>query len=196
MADLEVIEQFLDVDTDTKRLRDGKKNKTKNQFYYFANRFYIIKLSRNKWMICSDDDNTRRLLRKYIWRVHPAGYAMTNIGKSTKCLHQVYLKYQSPNVADHLNNRRYDNRAENLRVVQPTQNMRNRTKSKTNTSGKQGVSKCTMRGIEYWRAHIIDNDGKPIFRCFSINTLGDKAAKQLAIEKRLELERLHGYLGD
>ena len=40
---------------------------------------------------------------------------------------------------DHINRNRYDNRRCNLRYVNPTENARNTSKSKANTSGIIGV---------------------------------------------------------
>ena len=196
MTDLETIEQFLEIDTDNKRLRDGKKKRNKNKYYYFRNQFYIVSLTQGKWMVCSDDDTTRRLLRMYTWCFGPGGYTATNIGNSFKYLHQLYMTYQHPNVADHINNRKYDNRSENLRIVQQKENTRNRTKRKTNTSGKQGIYRQKTGGINYWKALIFDNEGTQIAKYFSIAKYGDEEAKQKAIAKRVEWEQLYGYIGD
>lgn len=196
MAELEIIEQLLNINTDGKRLRDGKRKKYKNKYYYYTNQFYIISLTRNKWMVCSDDDNTRRLLRRHTWFFHSGGYAMTSIGRSKKYWHQVYMTYEKPIVADHINNKIYDNRAENLRLVQQKENMRNLTKSKANTSGKQGVSKFVRGGCDYWRAYICSDDGTRIMKYYSIAKYGDDEAKQLAINQRLEWQKKYNYIGD
>jgi hypothetical protein len=196
MAELEIIEQFLNINTDNKRLRDGKRKPNKNQYYYYTNQFYIIKLTQNKWVIANDDSTTRRLLRRYTWYFCPEGYAATRIGNILKRWHQLYLSYEQPSVADHINNRRYDNRSDNLRVVQHRENMRNKTKYKNNKSGKMGVSRWVGRGMAYWKVHIRDPEGKQIAKYFSINKLGEELAKKQAIEKRVELERLYGYIGD
>jgi hypothetical protein len=196
MAELEIIEQFLNINTDNKRLRDGKRKPNKNQYYYYTNQFYIIKLTQNKWVIANDDSTTRRLLRRYTWCIHPDGYAKTNIDHSTKFWHNLYLTYQKPNLADHINNKRYDNRIDNLRIVHQRENTRNKTKYKNNKSGKMGVSRDMIRGCAYWKVRIRDPEGKLISKCYSVNKLGEDTAKQLAIEKRLELERLYGYIGD
>ena len=198
MADLEVIEQFLNIDTDTRKLRDGKRKKNNNQYYYFKDRFYIIKLSNEKWMITSDNDTTRRLLRKHIWYAHPKGYAQTHIRvndkNTTTGFHRLVL--DANDTGDHINKKTFDNRKENLRDVTIQDNNRNTTKHRNNTSGKQGVDRCRMRGHSYWRASIRNDNNKRISKYFSINKYGDVEAKRLAIEKRKELEQLYGYLGD
>lgn len=196
MTDLENIERFLKIDTDNKRLRDGKKNKNKNQYYYYKDRFYIVKLTRNNWMICGDDATTRRLLRRHTWSSHSRGYARTTIGNTCEFWHQHYLSYQKPNVADHINNERYDNRIDNLRIVNQKENMRNRKKQKNNTSGKQGLCRQTIGCRDYWKVQIWDTECKRITKYFSITKLGEETAKQKAIQKRLELERLYNYIGD
>jgi hypothetical protein len=196
MADLEILEQFLDIDTDNKRLRNGKKKYNKNQYYYYRNQFYIVKLTKDKWMVCSDDDNTRRLLRLYTWYFHPNGYAATKIKQSTKRWHQVYLTYQHPNVADHINNKKFDNRSQNFRIVSHRENARNLTKRKTNTSGKQGVRRYVANGWSYWKAQIRDDEGNQISKHYSIAKYGDDEAKQLAINQRLEWQKKYNYIGD
>jgi hypothetical protein len=197
MADLEIIEQHLDIDTDNKRLRDGKKKHNKNRYFYYKNQYYIIQLTQNKWMIASDDNTTRRLLRRHTWYLC-RGYAIANPkvnGKYTPTrFHRLVINCQD--ISDHINRMRFDNRVTNLRDVTGRENSRNLTKSKTNTSGKQGVSRDVKGGRSYWRAYICGDDGNRIMKYYSVNKLGEDTAKQLAIEKRLELERLYGYIGD
>jgi len=48
------IEEFQNIETDDRKLCDGKRKHNKNQYYYFKDRYYIIKLSVDKWMIASD----------------------------------------------------------------------------------------------------------------------------------------------
>ena len=196
MADLEVIEQLLCIDTDNKRLRNGKRKPNKNQYFYYKHNYYIVKLTKDKWIVCSDNDNTRKLLRIYTWWFHPTGYAKTHIGNSTKSWHQLYLSYQSPNICDHINNKRFDNRSQNFRIVNQKENTRNRSKPKNNTSCKQGVFRCVKGRRAYWWAQINDISGKQIQKLYSIAKLGEDEAKQKAIQKRKEWERLYNYIGD
>ena len=122
------------------------------------------------------------------WCCCSKGYACTNVDKITKRWHQLFLNYDDDLVADHINNRTYDNRNDNLRVVTIADSMRNRTKQHNNTSGKQGVSRYMISGRNYWCAEIFDKSHKTIKKVFSIAKLGDDEAKRQAIEKRKELE--------
>lgn len=198
MADLEIIEQFLNIDVDGKLLRNGKKKSNKNRFYYFRNQFYVVELSRDKWMVASDDDNTRRLLRDHVWCVNPKGYSVTSIKRNgkytTERFHRLIINAQD--TGDHINNRPYDNQCTNLRDTTQRENCKNRIKARNNTSGKQGVCRDTINGRHYWKVQIKDDTGKQISKYFSIAKLGDAGAKRRAIDKRIELEQLYNYLGD
>jgi len=84
MASLNEIEEFLNVETGDKKLCDGKRRKNKNQYYYFRDEFYLVKLTQDKWMIAPDCKRTRRLLRLYSWCFHPYGYATTPTSQSER----------------------------------------------------------------------------------------------------------------
>jgi hypothetical protein len=197
MASLADLEEFLNIEIGDKKLCNGKKYKNKNQYYYFRDEFYIVKLSREKWMILEDCKKSRRLLRLYCWSVSNYGYGATVYEDTIKTWHQLFLNYEKDMVADHINNKTFDNRSENLRIVTQRQNMRNLSKRSNNTSGKQGVNRYLCKGKNhYWVARICNNEGKRIVKQFSIDKLGEEEAKRLAIEKRLEWEQEFGYLGD
>ena len=51
---------------------------------------------------------------------------------------------------DHINQNKTDNRMCNLRTATKTENARNKTRNKNNTSGFVGVSKCKNK----WRAYV------------------------------------------
>ena len=200
MATLQEIQDLLDIEIGDKRLRPGKRIPEKNRYYYYENSYYIVELTQGKWVICEDCRTTRKLLRKYSWRVAPHGYALTNIERTTKCWHQLYLKYRKGLIADHINNKRFDNRHENLRVTTYAGNMRNKTKRTDNTSGKQGVSRAKQKKnghtYHYWDARIVDNDGRVKVKLFSIDKLGDAEAKRQSIAWRRQKEQEFGYIGD
>jgi len=197
MASLNEIEAFLNIEIGNKRLRDGKKYKNKNQYYYYEQAYYIVKLTRDKWMILEDCRKTRELLNKYCWSFDH-GYAKTRFNKTTKKFHQLFLNYDSDLVADHINNKRFDNRIDNLRIVTPQENCKNKTKPSNNSSGKQGVNFNTDKktGLQYWRVEIVDNNSKKITKRFSIKKLGNDEAKRQAIACRKQLEIQYGYIGD
>jgi hypothetical protein len=197
MTTLQEIEAFLKIEIGERRLKDGKKMKDKNQYYYYEAQFYIVKLTQNKWMIVEDCKKTRILLRNHCWSYHNTGYAKTNIiDKSTKFWHQLFLNYEAGLVADHINHKKLDNRNENLRVVTYKDNARNRSQPSSNSSGKQGVSKFTVKGLYYWRVQIKNDAGKREEKCFSITKLGDDQAFELACEYRRQREDVIGYIGD
>ena len=198
MTSLNQIENFLNIEIGDKRLRDGKKYKNKNQYYYYEQLYYIVKLTRDKWCILEDCKKTRVLLKQYCWSFHNQGYAMTNVNGTTKCYHKLFLNYNEDLVADHINKKPFDNRLNNLRIVTQHQNCRNKTKYSNNTSEKQGVSLYNdkKRGNYYWRARIYNNNGKEISKKFSIKKLGNDEAKRQAIAYRKQLELQFGYLGD
>jgi hypothetical protein len=67
--------------------------------------------------------------------------------------------------------------------------MRNKTIRNDNTSGKQGVFFYNNK----WIATIC-NVG-PQTRSYSVRRYGNETARQNAINKRIEWERLYGYYG-
>ena len=199
MADLEEIERLYNVETDNKKLRDGKKKPGKNQYYYFKNLFFLMKVQGDKWYLLPDTPKAMKLMRSHTWYCMSTGYLATYTNNTIKRWHQLYLDYERPNVADHKNNRKFDNREENLKITTyggPGGNNRNRSTHSNNTSGKQGICRRTIRGRQYWRVRINDNNGKRIEKLFSIAKLGDDGAKRQAIQKRIEWERLYDYNGD
>jgi len=198
MSTLNNIEAFLNLEIGDKKLKDGKKKINKNQYYYYEQAYYIIKLTNDKWMIAEDCNKTRKLLKKHCWCAGTLGYAQTNGGKATKCWHKLYFNYEDGLVTDHINNKRFDNRIDNIRIVTFRENNRNTTINSNNTSGKQGIycyidKRC---GLHYWRVDITDNNGKRIAKTFSVKKLGDAEAKRQAIEHRKKLEIQYGYIGD
>jgi hypothetical protein len=195
MTTLANIEAFLDIDIGERKLRDGRRQKDKNQYYYYENQYYIVKLTKDMWTILEDCRKTRQLLRVNCWH-HSDGYAVAKVGYVHRRWHQQFLNYDEDLVADHINNKRYDNRNDNLRVVTTQMNSRNKSTRTDNTSGKQGVERITKQGLDFWKARITGNNKKRIERLFSVNKYGENEAKCLAIEKRKELEIELGYIGD
>jgi len=198
MTTLNNIEALLNLEIGDKRLKDGKKYKDKNQYYYYEQAYYIVKLTKDMWTIVEDCQKTRKLLRTYCWSV-VGGYARTRVNKSSsKLWHQLYFNYEAGLVADHINKKKFDNRHDNIRIVTANENNRNRTVNSNNTSGKQGVCHWTDKrnNLHYWKVQICNNNQKRIEKSFSIKKLGDVEAKKQAIEYRKQLEVQFGYIGD
>lgn len=78
----------------------------------------------------------------------------------------------------------------NLRWCTSSENQRNRTPNKDNTSGIKAVDKFRNS----WRAVWKDNNNKRCSKRFSIVQYGDVEAKTLAIEWRKAKEVEFGYL--
>lgn len=115
------------------------------------------------------------------------GYKRGEIGGVTLSAHTVAwaIHYGTPPASDldHINHCRSDNRIENLRLASLEINAKNRSKSKTNTSGVTGVSWHKSTGK--WCAYIGVN-GKP-------KNLGRFHRKEDAIKARLEAEIRYGF---
>ena len=95
------------------------------------------------------------------------------------------------NVVDHIDRNRINNHFLNLRWATESMNQRNTTIRNDNTSGIKGVYFKAVRNS--WVAQWNNNDGNHYSKSFSIKKYGDQA-KQHAINKRLEMESLYGYL--
>ena len=65
MTSLINIRNILNIENIDKPLRDGKKKVSKNRYYYFKDLYYIIALTKGRWMITEDCRKTRQLLRLY-----------------------------------------------------------------------------------------------------------------------------------
>jgi AP2 domain len=191
MTSLNIIEQFLNIQIGNKRLMKGKNDEEKNKYYFFANRYYIVSLPNEKWIIMTTNNQTRDFLTNHIWR-NNEGYSMTTIEDHTKKLHRLLLDCPNHMKVDHINRRPFDNRVHNLRIVTQKMNDRNRKKPMTNTSGFMGV--CKNRNS--WVSTITDNNNNKISKCFSIKRHGDNEAKQMAINQRLIWKQQYNYLGE
>jgi len=116
-----------------------------------------------------------------------AGYLTVKLfGKSHQSHRLCYAVYYGewPNGwIDHINGDRTDNRILNIRVATPTQNARNISIGKNNTSGVCGVSFHSRD--KKWQAHIRAN-GKQI-------TIGNFHCLWKAVLARRKAEREHGY---
>ena len=191
MTSLNIIEELLHIQIGDKHLKKGKNKETKNQYYYYQNRYYIVSLPNEKWIIMSTNNQTREILTNHILR-NSEGYAQTTINDSNKKLHQLLLVCPNNMVVDHIKRNKFDNRLSNLRIVTVHDNNRNKSKPNTNTSGFVGVCKDGNS----WRAFINDNQGNKLTKNFSIKRHGENESLEMAINQRAIWKQELGYLGE
>ena len=122
------------------------------------------------------------------WRVHALGrhlkghkivWALNNNFENQDGLH-----------IDHIDGNPSNNKIENLRLVDPILNARNKPMLKSNTSGIHGVCFQTVRTkngnyVDRYVAGWRGLDGKAKTKCFSVNVYGVELAEFLATEYRL-----------
>lgn len=85
----------------------------------------------------------------------PYGYLLVNIGGRPHAAHRLawlIIHGECPDLLDHANGDRADNRLSNLRAATPSQNCMNSDVRKDNTSGAKGVTWHPQTGK--WRASI------------------------------------------
>lgn len=118
-------------------------------------------------------------IKNYYWYVNKRGYVCAYIAPGGKyiLLHRLILNNKTPST-DHHNRNKADCRKENLVPCTQTDNCKNKSLSKNNTSGVTGV--CWDKSKNKWVARL-ENEGKiKLFKRF------DK--KEDAIKARLEAE--------
>ena len=176
--DLQEVKNLLNIDFP--ELQSGFCKLSKNQ-YYIIQDYFIVKLSGEKWMIVSNNQQTINLLTNHIWHFHNQGYAGTNINGTIKLFHQMYLRYGQGLVVDHINNRKTDNRFENLRVCTYKQNSRNMKKRAETLTTGVCVQMCGS--INYVVAFINDNQ-KQIKKYYNVDKNGMEECMRQAINQR------------
>jgi hypothetical protein len=91
---------------------------------------------------------------------------------------------------DHINQQRDDNRIENLRLVTMANNMKNKTKYNSNSSGVTGVSKRSDVKSESWRAQI--QEGRRTYKLGCYKTFDEAVAARRGAEIILRFSQNHG----
>jgi hypothetical protein len=196
MASLDEIERFLNIDTDDKILYKGRRRANKNRYIKYRGQYYIIKLTKDKWMIMDDSDLTRELLEDHVFCCGVSDYAVTNINKKTVGIHRLITECDDDNVPDHINRKGFDNRSINLCEGTQKDNTKNKSIPSNNTTGKIGVSRSKIGKYYYYTGYITDNNGERQQKTFSVSKFGEAGAKRRAIQHRKAMEIMYGYLGE
>ena len=131
-----------------------KENKIK---YDENNNHYILFASNtnNEFLISPED---YEVVKRHCWYETKEGYLMTRINKNKQIFLHRYLMFGEDDteykdiLVDHQSKVRSDNRRENLRVCNDSENARNMSIPSTNTSGHIGVSYYTPGNK--WRAYV------------------------------------------
>lgn len=145
----------------------------------------IITLTKGKETIVDDED--LEWLSQWKWLYHGQGYAARHIwvcggrGKQiTVLMHREVLHTPEGMYTDHINGNKLDNRKENLRICDHSQNGAN-TKTRGNKSGYKGV--CWHKQCKKWCACIKQNYKKYYLGLFfdpvEAAKVYDKKAKEL-----------------
>lgn len=124
-----------------------------------------VGITRSGYQFVVDKDDYP-VVSKMCWCKDRHGYIVTNIkndgSKKQVFIHRYILELHGERVdnceIDHINGLKYDNRKANLRAVTHCQNMQNAKISKSNTSGRKGVSFSNKEGK--WKAYITSNHKK------------------------------------
>ena len=191
MTSIEELKQKLNIEIGDRDINPGMCKPMKNRYYNINNIMLVVEFKNDKYAVFSNDMKTRELLSERVWCINAHRYVFHSI---VGYFHQNYLNYEQGLVCDHQNRCKFDNRQGNLRVITYQQNMRNKTKGKNNTSGKNGI--CFVPYDHSWRARITNNEGVKIAKNFSINRYGDAEAKQMALDQRIAWEEEFGYDGE
>jgi len=102
------------------------------------------------------------------------GYLMVAINRKRYLVHRIvwiWHKGELPDVLDHINGDKTDNRIDNLRPTTMSENAWNRTSKGRNTSGHKGVTKHKASGK--WQVFITENGN---YRYFGLYKNKDIAA--------------------
>jgi hypothetical protein len=119
-----------------------------------------IQLTRGHVALVSDVDFNRLSQRGKWYASGPTSnkfYACREEGRKSVLMHRVVLNAPDGFLVDHINGNTLDNRRENLRLCNKTENLRNRGKTKLNSVGYKGVTRKRGRfsaGISVGGKHI------------------------------------------
>ncbi|MBO5828787.1 MAG: HNH endonuclease [Paludibacteraceae bacterium] len=126
----------------------GNKNHKKYNRYDLSGDYGIGYTFKNEEFYFDLEDYEK--IKEDCWHIDANGYV---INGKRKRLHRIIMNLSNSNIPiDHINHKKYDNRKNNLRIVNKSQNAMNQSMSSANTSGFTGVSWHKAKGK--WRAYI------------------------------------------
>ena len=131
-------------------------------------------------------ENNRNHVGDIAGSAHSGGYLTVCVEGRSFLLHRIIWKMvtgEDPFFIDHIDGVRTNNRFANLRSVSSTENSKNQTRSRANTSGVIGVTRDNRRNK--WRAQMVVGQ-RAIY-------LGDFVKFDDAVAARKEAEREHGF---
>ncbi len=104
-------------------------------------------------------------------------------------MHRLIMQAKVSEQVDHINGNSLDNRKDNLRICNHSENVRNRKKPKSNTSGYKGVSWC--RASSKWKALIGINNKRIYLGIFNCKHKAALAYNEAAIKYHGEYAMLN-----
>jgi hypothetical protein len=143
---------------------------------------------------CLVDAEDFEWLSKNKWSDDSKGYAIRKArGKNTtEKMHRLIMNAKPNEQIDHINGMPWDNRKENLRIVENKLNSRNKGMYSTNKTGYKGVSAYGNKGK--YTAQITVDGKKIHIGCFESVEEAAKAYNESAIHHFGEFAKLNEFL--
>lgn len=146
-----------------------------------------IELTQGQVALIDDEDYERVVQFKWCasWQEHTKSFCAVRVDKAKRSIlmHRFIMNAQPGQLIDHRHHNTLDNRKEQLRICNESQNHSNTRKRIDNTSGLIGVH--LFKRTQRWQAQIRYEGRKIHIGCFA-----DKI--QAAIERDKKAKELHG----
>jgi len=140
-----------------------------------------VQLSNRKELLADKSD--LQFIEAHIWYCDDRNYVNCKINKRRIKFHNLILGH-SPTISlsvDHINRNPLDNRRFNLRITTSQIQMINQTPRRGTI--QSGVSLCGNYYVTSWTENGVKRNRK-----FNLKKFGREVAKQMALDKRLEIE--------